>query len=561
MLRSLVFAGLVFNVGARPRLELKLARSSTGESFSCDLAVLQGYASPPVARAGRAGNVTVEVSLSAGCAGAPPAGLTATIELPPDVSAPSAPTLSTLLDGVLVLTWQGVVAPAPGPVAGNALVTLSAPSGATATANFSVTWIKALSAPVPQTRYAPPPAVPDTGTYEIHVIACPIWAGRKAWSPLLPFREREPALSFYDDGDPRVVDWQLSWLLTAGVKVTWIVWYRQLGNNGETPVLATLDHWLRRGFLGGQSRYAPQMQFAILWDNQNSCCAGLGSNSTSARDDLLDNLVPFWIGQYLNRDNYFRTSGFAFESAAPPAPVIGIFDADTFVADLGGPAAALSALGAADALAKSRGLPGLRFAAQWCWGDTSETRPVQAEAGFAFSFGYHWPTFSVLAEGVPGGLRPDARGMLEIEPNCSAGQDLFSSAAAIPNIQTISPSWDDRPWNPLPGNSNRLWKADALSYAAAALAARSELDARRAQPFSPPLRGAALFVDNLDEFGEGHFVSPHRELGFAQLAALRAAFAGVGDEDVFLLPEDVGLPFDEFTTCFASGSDAPECTQ
>ena len=56
-------------------------------------------------------------------------------------------------------------------------------------------------------------------------------------------------------------------------------------------------------------------------------------------------------------------------------------------------------------------------------------------------------------------------------------------------------------------------------------------------------------------------MSPHRELGFAQLAALRAAFAGVGDEDVFLLPDDVGLPFDEFTTCFASGSDAPECTQ
>ena len=55
---------------------------------------------------------------------------------------------------------------------------------------------------------------------------------------------------------------------------------------------------------------------------------------------------------------------------------------------------------------------------------------------------------------------------------------------------------------------------------------------------------------------------PHRALGFAQLAALRAVFGGATDGDsAFSLPEDVGLPWDEYTTCFATGSNATECMQ
>ena len=179
----------------------------------------------------------------------------------------------------------------------------------------------------------------------------------------------------------------------------------------------------------------------------------------------------------------------------------------------------------------------------------------------AFSFGYHWPTFSTLAGDVPGGLRPDASAMAAIEPNCSDGQDT-TNGAAIPNLLTLTGGWDDRPWNPPPGNSNRLWALDAAGYLAAARAVRAAADGRAAQPFSPPLRGRAIFVDNLDEFGEGHFVSPHRALGFAQLAALRTVFGGADDGGAaFALPEDVGLPWDEYTRCFSSGSNATECQQ
>lgn len=54
-----------------------------------------------------------------------------------------------------------------------------------------------------------------------------------------------------------------------------------------------------------------------------------------------------------------------------------------------------------------------------------------------------------------------------------------------------------------------------------------------------------LLIDNWNEFGEGHFVFPCREHGFAYLDALRAAFCDDPAPHTDLVPEDLGLgPYD-----------------
>ncbi len=166
---------------------------------ACALEFLQAYVSPPVARAGRASNVTAELQDSpAGCADL--AGLTGALALPAGVSLPQPgepPAAARRADGVLTLTWSGVLAAAA--LAGApASFSASAP-GAVPVSNaaFAVSWLSALEGPAPpQERYAPAPSPPDTGAVVGVMMVCGLWRGREAWEPLLPFRDREPALSF-----------------------------------------------------------------------------------------------------------------------------------------------------------------------------------------------------------------------------------------------------------------------------------------------------------------------------------------------------------------------------
>ena len=118
---------------------------------SCTLAALQAYVVPPVARAGRASSVTAELQDSpAGCADA--AALTGALVLPAGVSLPPGappPAAARRADGVLTLTWSGVLAAAA--LAGApASFSASAPGAAPVSgAAFAVSWLPPLEGPAP----------------------------------------------------------------------------------------------------------------------------------------------------------------------------------------------------------------------------------------------------------------------------------------------------------------------------------------------------------------------------------------------------------------------------
>ncbi|MGQ9503543.1 MAG: LamG-like jellyroll fold domain-containing protein [Thermogutta sp.] len=63
----------------------------------------------------------------------------------------------------------------------------------------------------------------------------------------------------------------------------------------------------------------------------------------------------------------------------------------------------------------------------------------------------------------------------------------------------------------------------------------------------PPnqLGSRLLLLDNWNEWGEGHYLAPHREFGFGYLDAVRRVFSTDGQPHLDLLPEDIGLgPYD-----------------
>ena len=55
-----------------------------------------------------------------------------------------------------------------------------------------------------------------------------------------------------------------------------------------------------------------------------------------------------------------------------------------------------------------------------------------------------------------------------------------------------------------------------------------------------------LLLDNWNEWGEGHYIAPHREFGFGYLDAVRNVFSDAPKQHVDLLPEDLGMgPYDK----------------
>jgi len=372
----------------------------------------------------------------------------------------------------------------------------------------------------------PEPHPVDTGRAIVCAVHCPLWAGGRPWRHIVPHPDREPVLGWYDEGSPEVTDWEVTWALDHGISCFLVCWYRAKGNEGR-PVEPALDHWLE-GLR--RSRHGDRMQFAIIFENGNRAFAGGTSEA-----DLLDHLLPFWIDQYFRRPNYLQIDG---------RPVLAIYDVPRFVEDLGGEAATARILETLRDRCRAAGFAGLTILGQSCWGrpagvDLTAQVAMIHRLGMDAHWAYHWPTFAGVLDGD---LRPDAAKVM-------AAQEQLWRSLPQPSLITASMGWDSTPWKS--SLTPTRWRLTPEDYAALCRSAARELEQRR----DAGIAGRLVLLDNWNEFGEGHYLMPHREHGFDYLHAVRAAFApgapGKSDPEQCdpvpcdLVPEDIGLgPYD-----------------
>jgi hypothetical protein len=313
-----------------------------------------------------------------------------------------------------------------------------------------------------------------------------------------------------------VTDWEIKWALEHGISFFLTCWYREAGNEGQA-VKPALDHWLANGL--PQSRFGGRFRFALMFENGHRRFAG-----GMSRQDLLENLLPFWITEYFQRPNYLTLDG---------RPLLAIHDVDRFIDDLGGEDAAREAIGAMRAACREAGFAGLCILGQSCWGDP-ETLARRAErirrSGMDASFAYHLPTFTGVFEG---GLKPSADAAI-------AAQETLWKTLPQPNIPTLSMGWDSEPWGF--SESRIQWRLEPAAYQELCRRAKSLPDAR---PNDGPAESRIVLLDNWNEFGEGHYLMPTRGFGFGHLEAVRQVFAPASPVPDRILPQDLGLgPYD-----------------
>ncbi len=368
----------------------------------------------------------------------------------------------------------------------------------------------------PKEQYVPSPEPADTGPYQVGAILCPLWKGGKSWKPITPFEDRQPLLGWYDEGDPEVTDWEIKWALDHGLSFFMVCWYRQRDNFNQ-PVQPALGHWLHEGL--PNSRYGDQIQFAIIWENQNKKFDG-----TADEEDLLSHLLPYWIENYFRRPNYLTFNG---------KPVLAVYDVKKFVSDLGGEKRAADMIEKIRAACRKAGFEGISILGHYCWGTAAElgeqARQVQ-RIGMDCSWSYHWPTFAHV-------FGPDQRspGGGEIT---SAQKKLWQQQLQ-PNILTLSMGWDSEPWGF--SYSKMQWRLTPLEFKQLCREAKSVIEMRSSG--GPESR--LILIDNWNEFGEGHYIMPAKGYGFGYLDAIREVFAPGAPAHTDIVPEDIGLgPYD-----------------
>ncbi|OIO99006.1 MAG: hypothetical protein AUJ96_20220 [Armatimonadetes bacterium CG2_30_66_41] len=367
---------------------------------------------------------------------------------------------------------------------------------------------------LPTAAYVPPPT-PAKSTYLTLMHYCPLWkAGTHyGWEKIEPWPERKPALGWYDEGTPEVADWHIKYALEHGIQGFIYCWYR---SDFSPEIHQILGHAIHDGLL--KAKYLDQFKFSLMWEN--GCAKGVKD-----RDDLMDNVLPFWIKNYFTHPSYVKVDN---------KPVLFVWRPERVAPELGGSEATRKVLDEMRAECRKHGFDGL-----WIVGCTEAANEGLlkrlAEEGWDATSAY--ATWSQPKEepgrDIEGIATVSNRAHVEGEKDIWLGK---KAVGALPDIVSVMQGWDPRPWH---GAKAQSYWADPspAHFRTACQEARKIIDATPGNGLDKRL----VVFDNWDEFGEGHYLEPTTGFGFQYVDVIREVFCDEKRPCQHVIPEDVGL--------------------
>ena len=340
-----------------------------------------------------------------------------------------------------------------------------------------------------------------------------------AFNDLHDYPERTPLMGYYDESNPEVCDWEIKWAVEHGINCFIHCWYRRLGNMGKPVTVDALrcGHGLHEALFN--AKYQKYMKFAIMFEN----CPRWGT--VTGKDDLLENVMPFWMENYFKRDNYLKIDN---------KPVLFVFNHKRLDEALGTPEEQSAAFDACREYCKAHGFDGMIFAPCNTSTDPEEHALCLAK-GYDFRFGYnsgycakkHFPKGEeVMNEQVNLFMKRLANDPMHFVPTPSC----FSDATPRTNAH-----WRDE----LGYNFHKgyTWYLQPEEF---------RMVIRRMKEISDSLPDGAwakkiMMIDNWNEWDEGHFVSPSHQFGFKYLQAVREELTDRNNLPDYRTPQDLGF--------------------
>jgi hypothetical protein len=415
------------------------------------------------------------------------------------VLAPTAPSASRLEAGAeQELRWR---IQADEALYGDVRLKVLSEGAAVAAAAIPVRFLPAM--PVRRGGYIPEPR-PVKTLVLVGAHNCPLWEADKPqmWANIRKHPERTPALGFYAQENPEVADWETKWATEHGVGFFLYCWYRA-GQGG--PVKQHFGSAIHDALF--KSKFGDQMKFAIMWENQSRGQAGVANEQ-----DLMKNLLPFWIANYFQRPNYVKLDN---------KPLLFIYRPEFLIQDLGGEANVAAAFDRMRQACREAGFDGLTILGEYRGLDPNHLS-LMKRLGLDYTFAYCWY--------IPNNPTPEQAIQAQMQ-YIRKTQEL----AILPQVVTVSQAWSG--WN----DEGTIWKIPPADFERLLTQAKDFIAALPANQLGHRL----LLLDNWNEWGEGHYIAPYTEYGFGYLDAVRQVFSAAPEPHTDLLPEDLGLgPYD-----------------
>ena len=343
---------------------------------------------------------------------------------------------------------------------------------------------------------------------------CPLWELERAdlWNQVVKkHQERTPALGIYSQDNPELADWETKWAVEHGVSFFIYCWYRTSQGGPVTTMFeqSAFDDALFK------SRFQNQLKFTIMWENQRRGFAGIDNV-----DDLLENLMPYWIEKFFKRENYLKIDN---------KPVLFVYQPNDVAADLGGVEQARAAFDQMREACKKAGFDGLYLLGEYRGTDPNFLQGYK-NLGLDYVFQYCWHVGDSPA--------PDKA----IETQMRYINEVQKHRDIIPQIVTLTQGWSG--WR----DEGSIWKLPPADYETLLRKGKEFIEQNMSKD---ELGGQMLILDNWNEWSEGHYIAPYREYGFGYLDAVRRVFSDAPEEHDDLIPSDIGFgPYDVPKTLF-----------
>ena len=349
---------------------------------------------------------------------------------------------------------------------------------------------------VPAADYVPEPK-PVKCEYELGSYYFPGWSTSSRWEPIRSYPNRKPILGWYDEANPECADWQIKWAVEHGVSFFMLDWYWCKGSQH-------LDHWLHQAFM--KARYRKYMKWAVMWANHNPA-------NTHSVDDWRK-VTQWWIDNYFKMPEYYQIDG---------RPAVYIWAPSNIRRDVGGSAAAAKLYAMSQEMARAAGYKGIYFVAMSSHESPERVKEVKAE-GYEATTTYHG--FGLARKEAKSDYFPFAKAVATARDTWKEEDDRADGLLYMPIVDT---GWDPRPWH---GEKTTVaFGRTPQLFGKLCEAARKYADETKKR---------IIAIGPWNEWGEGSYIEPYAEYGFADLDALRAAFCEPGDWPPNLIPADVG---------------------
>lgn len=506
---SLLALGLVPSEVAGAEAQIQYLRLGKQPEAGPNLKVLSVVSVATLPRAGRVEQIVARVRNDGGRSSATLAQLI----LPPPLTleGPASQPLESLdFEAEREIVWR-VRATAPGAYRVRVVLGTPAETAWPETIRFAPAF-----APM-KADYVPPPVPLDTGPYTLWTHYCPLWkeGTHYGWKLIEPWPHRKPVLGWYNEGEPEVADWHIKMMREHGISGIIYCWYR---SNRGGPVQQTLGHAIHDGLL--RARYLPMIRFAIMWEN------GCGQGCASA-EDLLENVLPFWMENYFSHPSYLRVEG---------KPLLYVWVPQNVTRDLGSSAQVRATFQRMREICRQRGLGGLYLVGCVGTQDAAALQRMADEGWDATSaYGNAWRApaqvrFSGGFVGAP------IDGFIDQQ---QALWEFKLRPGRLPDIPSAMMGWDSRPWK----ETAFYWSHNTPEkFRELCLRAKRVLDTASPSPVQK-----TLIFCCWNEFGEGHYIEPTRGYGYAYLDVIREVFGRSPGPHVDLAPEDIGRgPYDSW---------------